>query len=233
MVPRYRTAPPAWWHHPFVLAPRGSFPANLTASLAQSLPMLEGDYYAEATRPWRDVDRTGDPSGRRREPRAPHARRLRCLPAGQRATHRLGPAAGARQRARARLCRERAAARSKCSLGSAAARILRLLGARLSALGSSALPGRGRPIERPATAVDTPGTGDSLQPLVAPGARGALLRGEYGRDSLVRVRVRVRAPNPNPNQAATCKLRPRWPGCQRGRSGWLAEAGRSSGQPGA
>ena len=47
MVPRYRTAPPAWWHHPFVLAPRGSLPANLTASLAQSLPMLEGDYYAE------------------------------------------------------------------------------------------------------------------------------------------------------------------------------------------
>ena len=47
MVPRYRTAPPAWWHHPFVLAPRSSLPANLTASLAQSLPTLEGDYYAE------------------------------------------------------------------------------------------------------------------------------------------------------------------------------------------
>ena len=37
-------------------------------------------------------------------------------------------------------------------LGSAPARLLRLLRARLAALGSSALPGRGRPIGRPATA---------------------------------------------------------------------------------
>ena len=48
MVPRYATAPPrVWWQHPFVLAPRTGLPANLTASLAQSLPALEGDYYAE------------------------------------------------------------------------------------------------------------------------------------------------------------------------------------------
>ena len=46
MVPRYHTAPPAWWHHPFVLAPRSSLPANLTA-IAQSLPTLEGNYYPE------------------------------------------------------------------------------------------------------------------------------------------------------------------------------------------
>ena len=44
------------------------------------------------------------------------------------------------------------AAWSKCSLGSACARRLRLLRARLAVLGSSALPGRGRPTERPATA---------------------------------------------------------------------------------
>ena len=43
-------------------------------------------------------------------------------------------------------------ARSKCSLASAPARLLRLLRARLEALGSSALPGRGRPTVRPATA---------------------------------------------------------------------------------
>eukprot|EP00964_Phaeocystis_antarctica_P146882 scaffold113317_cov51-Phaeocystis_antarctica.AAC.1 len=46
---------------------------------------------------------------------------------------------------------------SKChglgSLGSAPARLLRLLRARLAALGSSALPGRGRPTERPASKV--------------------------------------------------------------------------------
>ena len=38
------------------------------------------------------------------------------------------------------------------SLGSAPARLLRLLRARLAAPGSSALPGRGRPTGRPATA---------------------------------------------------------------------------------
>jgi hypothetical protein len=36
-------------------------------------------------------------------------------------------------------------------LGSAPARLLRLLGARLAALGGAALPGRGRPTGRPAT----------------------------------------------------------------------------------
>ena len=46
----------------------------------------------------------------------------------------------------------RAAAWSKCRLGSARARPLRLLRARLAALGSSALPGRGRVTGRPATA---------------------------------------------------------------------------------
>eukprot|EP00964_Phaeocystis_antarctica_P047550 scaffold27514_cov48-Phaeocystis_antarctica.AAC.1 len=40
----------------------------------------------------------------------------------------------------------------KCPLGSAAARLLRLLRAHLAALGSSALPGRGRATGRPATA---------------------------------------------------------------------------------
>ena len=40
----------------------------------------------------------------------------------------------------------------KCTLGSAPARLLCLLRARLAALGSSALPGRGRPSGRPATA---------------------------------------------------------------------------------
>ena len=43
---------------------------------------------------------------------------------------------------------------SKCPLGSARARLLRLLRARLAALGSSALPGRGLPTRRPATASD-------------------------------------------------------------------------------
>ena len=48
MVPRFVMVPPAaWWHHPFVLASRSSLPANITAILAQSLPTLEGDYYAE------------------------------------------------------------------------------------------------------------------------------------------------------------------------------------------
>jgi hypothetical protein len=47
MVPRFGTVPAAWWHHPFVLASRSSLPANITAILAQSLPTLEGDYYAE------------------------------------------------------------------------------------------------------------------------------------------------------------------------------------------
>ena len=41
----------------------------------------------------------------------------------------------------------------KCSLSSAPARLLRLLRARLAALGSSARPGRGRPTGRPATAL--------------------------------------------------------------------------------
>ena len=45
-----------------------------------------------------------------------------------------------------------AAAWSGCPLGSALARLLHLLGAHLAALGSSALPGRGRPTGRPATA---------------------------------------------------------------------------------
>ena len=81
------------------------------------------------------------------------------------------------------------AAWSKCSLGTAPARLLRLLGARLAALGSSALLGRGRPIGRPATAsgarelaaskaadvtaFDHPGTATSLptQPLRATPAR--------------------------------------------------------------
>eukprot|EP00964_Phaeocystis_antarctica_P063811 scaffold38322_cov56-Phaeocystis_antarctica.AAC.3 len=40
---------------------------------------------------------------------------------------------------------------SKCRLGSAPARLLRLLRARLAALGSSALSGRGRPTGCPAT----------------------------------------------------------------------------------
>ena len=40
----------------------------------------------------------------------------------------------------------------KCPLGCAPARLLRLLGTRLAALGSSALPGRGRLTGRPATA---------------------------------------------------------------------------------
>eukprot|EP00964_Phaeocystis_antarctica_P014792 scaffold8163_cov78-Phaeocystis_antarctica.AAC.2 len=44
------------------------------------------------------------------------------------------------------------AARSKSRLGSAPARVLRLLWARLAALTSSALPGRGRPTGSPATA---------------------------------------------------------------------------------
>eukprot|EP00964_Phaeocystis_antarctica_P014938 scaffold8253_cov45-Phaeocystis_antarctica.AAC.1 len=44
------------------------------------------------------------------------------------------------------------AAWSKRPLGSAPARLLRLLRARLTALGSSTLPGRDRPIGRPATA---------------------------------------------------------------------------------
>ena len=44
------------------------------------------------------------------------------------------------------------AARSKCLLGSARARRLRLLRGRLAALGGSALPGSGRPTGRPATA---------------------------------------------------------------------------------
>ena len=45
------------------------------------------------------------------------------------------------------------AAWSECPpLGSAPARLLRLLRTRLAALGSSALPGRGRPTGRPATA---------------------------------------------------------------------------------
>ena len=43
------------------------------------------------------------------------------------------------------------AARSKCPLGSAPARLLHLLRTRLAALGSSALPVRGRPTWRPAT----------------------------------------------------------------------------------
>ena len=43
-------------------------------------------------------------------------------------------------------------ARSKCSLASAPARLLRLLRARLEALGSSALPGRGRATGRPVSA---------------------------------------------------------------------------------
>ena len=43
-------------------------------------------------------------------------------------------------------------ARSWCPLGSAPARPLRLLRARLAALGGSALPGRGRATGRPATA---------------------------------------------------------------------------------
>ena len=47
------------------------------------------------------------------------------------------------------------AAWSKCSLGSALARLLRLLRARLAASGVSALPGRGRLTERPATASGT------------------------------------------------------------------------------
>eukprot|EP00964_Phaeocystis_antarctica_P111629 scaffold75964_cov55-Phaeocystis_antarctica.AAC.1 len=42
-------------------------------------------------------------------------------------------------------------AQSKCRLGSAPARLLHLLRARLAALGSSALPGGGRPTGRPAT----------------------------------------------------------------------------------
>ena len=41
---------------------------------------------------------------------------------------------------------------SKCPLGSAPARLLRLLRARLAAMGSSALPGRGRPTGHQATA---------------------------------------------------------------------------------
>ena len=41
---------------------------------------------------------------------------------------------------------------SKCPLGSAPARLLCLPRARLAALGSSALPERGRPTGRPATA---------------------------------------------------------------------------------
>eukprot|EP00964_Phaeocystis_antarctica_P017412 scaffold9616_cov59-Phaeocystis_antarctica.AAC.1 len=41
---------------------------------------------------------------------------------------------------------------SECVLGSAPARLLRLLRARLTALGSSALPGRGRPTGRLVTA---------------------------------------------------------------------------------
>eukprot|EP00964_Phaeocystis_antarctica_P122873 scaffold86503_cov33-Phaeocystis_antarctica.AAC.1 len=40
----------------------------------------------------------------------------------------------------------------KCPLGCAPARLLHLLGTRLAAPGSSALPGRGRPTERPASA---------------------------------------------------------------------------------
>ena len=44
------------------------------------------------------------------------------------------------------------AACSKCSLGTTPARLLCLLRARLAALGSSALPGRGRPTGRPGTA---------------------------------------------------------------------------------
>ena len=43
-------------------------------------------------------------------------------------------------------------AQSKCPLGSAPARLLRLLRARLAAPGSSAFPIRGQPTERPATA---------------------------------------------------------------------------------
>eukprot|EP00964_Phaeocystis_antarctica_P012267 scaffold6783_cov61-Phaeocystis_antarctica.AAC.2 len=46
----------------------------------------------------------------------------------------------------------RTSAWSKCSLGSAPARLVCLLGARLAALDSSALPGRGRSTGRPATA---------------------------------------------------------------------------------
>jgi hypothetical protein len=45
------------------------------------------------------------------------------------------------------------AAWSKCRLGSAPARLLRLPRARPAALGSSVLPGRGRPARRPATAL--------------------------------------------------------------------------------
>eukprot|EP00964_Phaeocystis_antarctica_P071284 scaffold43471_cov57-Phaeocystis_antarctica.AAC.3 len=44
------------------------------------------------------------------------------------------------------------AAWTKWPLGSAPARLLCLLKARLAALGGSALPGRGRPTGRPATA---------------------------------------------------------------------------------
>ena len=47
---------------------------------------------------------------------------------------------------------DRASAWSKWPLDSAAAQLLCLLRARLAALGSSALPGRGRPTGRPATA---------------------------------------------------------------------------------
>ena len=47
---------------------------------------------------------------------------------------------------------EALAAWSKQPLGSAPARLLCLLGARLAALGGSSLSGRGRPTRRPATA---------------------------------------------------------------------------------
>ena len=60
----------------------------------------------------------------------------------------------------------RAAARSKCRLGNARARLLRLLRARLAALGSSALPGRGRTTGCPATALDA--RASHLQPPAYP-----------------------------------------------------------------
>ena len=75
----------------------------------------------------------------------------------QRQRHLLGRRPAGRHH-RHRLPRHRpdggGAARSKCRLGSAPARLLLclLLLARLTALGSSALAGRGRPTARPATA---------------------------------------------------------------------------------
>eukprot|EP00964_Phaeocystis_antarctica_P010246 scaffold5628_cov53-Phaeocystis_antarctica.AAC.2 len=55
-------------------------------------------------------------------------------------------------RCRAAIASARTEAWSDCTLGSAPARLLCLLRTRLAALGSSALPGRGRPTERVATA---------------------------------------------------------------------------------